>query len=264
MTELYRNLVAGEWLEGTDVVENRNPSDVTGIVGMYAQVGSDQMEDAVAAARVALPAWRSADLKARQTILETVGRELMARADELGVLLSREEGKPVAEGRGEVYRAGQFFTYFAAEVLRQLSENADSVRPGIEIDIRRESMGVIAVISPWNFPTATASWTIAPALAYGNCVIWKPPTKRRPQLGRWPRSCIVPACPLASNLKWIDRARATGAVVATGDERLQLAHDGYYMAPALLTETTNDIPLNREEMFAPIAAIQRIGSYEEG
>ena len=88
--------------------------------------------------------------------------------------MSREEGKPLAEGKGEVFRAGQFFTYYAAECLRQLGENADSVRDGVEVDIRREPIGVVAVISPWNFPTATASWKIAPALCYGNAVVWKP------------------------------------------------------------------------------------------
>ena len=80
--------------------------------------------------------------------------ELMQRAEELGRLLSREEGKPLAEGKGEIYRAGQFFTYYAAETWRQLGENADSVRDGIEIDVRREALGTVAVISPWNFPTA--------------------------------------------------------------------------------------------------------------
>ena len=89
-------------------------------------------------------------------------------------MLSREEGKPLAEGKGEVYRAGQFFTYYAAETLRQIGDTADSVRPDIEIDVRREAVGVVAIVSPWNFPTATASWKIAPALAFGNAVIWKP------------------------------------------------------------------------------------------
>jgi aldehyde dehydrogenase (NAD+) len=99
---------------------------------------------------------------------------MMARSAELGELLSREEGKPLAEGKGEVYRAGQFFTYYAAEVLRQSGDTADSVRAGIEVDVRREAMGTVAIISPWNFPTATASWKIAPALAFGNAVVWKP------------------------------------------------------------------------------------------
>ncbi len=135
------------------------------------------------AARVAQVEWAAYGLERKQAVLMAIGTEMMARAEELGTLLSREEGKPLAEGKGEVYRAGQFFTYYAAEVLRQLGENADSVRPGIEVDVRREPVGVVAVISPWNFPTATASWKIAPALCYGNAVIWKPanvtPASRR-------------------------------------------------------------------------------------
>ena len=103
-----------------------------------------------------------------------IGNELIACSAELGELLSRKEGKPLAEGKGEVYRAGRFFTYYAAEVLRQVGDTADSVRDGIEIDVRREPAGTVAVISPWNFPTATASWKIAPALAFGNAVVWKP------------------------------------------------------------------------------------------
>ena len=74
------------------------------------------------------------------------------RAEELGALIAREEGKPLAEGKGEVYRAGQFFTYFAAEARCQLDQTADSVRPDIEIDVRREPVGVVAIISPWQRP----------------------------------------------------------------------------------------------------------------
>jgi aldehyde dehydrogenase (NAD+) len=103
-----------------------------------------------------------------------IGTELMARAGEIGSLLAREEGKTQAEGRGEVFRAGQFFTYYAAEALRLIGDHAQSVRPGIEIDVRREALGVVAIISPWNFPVATPAWKIAPALAFGNAVVWKP------------------------------------------------------------------------------------------
>ena len=81
-------------------------------------------------------------MERKQTVLMSIGNEMMARAEELGTLLSREEGKPLAEGKGEVYRAGQFFTYYAAECLRQIGENADSVRPGVEIDVRREPVGI--------------------------------------------------------------------------------------------------------------------------
>ena len=110
----------------------------------------------------------------KQAILQAIGDEMIARCDELGTLLSREEGKPFAEGRGEIYRAGQFFHYYAAEVLRQMGDLADSVRPGVKVEVTREAVGVVAIISPWNFPTATAVWKIAPALAFGNSVIWKP------------------------------------------------------------------------------------------
>ena len=170
----YANLIGGRWTSGERFHENRNPSDVSDLIGLYAQATAADVDEAVSCARSAQKVWAAFGLEQRQTILNRIGNELMERSAELGELLSREEGKPLAEGKGEVYRAGQFFTYYAAETLRQLGENADSVRAGVEIDIRREPMGVVAVISPWNFPTATASWKIAPALAYGNAVIFKP------------------------------------------------------------------------------------------
>lgn len=169
-----RNLIAGEWVAGQGDVENVNPSDLSDIIGHYAQATEIQLDDTLAAARVAQAAWAAYLPERKQAILMAIGNEMMDRAEELGTLLSREEGKPLAEGKGEVYRAGQFFTYYAAECLRQIGENADSVRAGVEIDVRREPVGVVAVISPWNFPTATASWKIAPALCYGNAVVWKP------------------------------------------------------------------------------------------
>ena len=169
-----RNYIAGEWLDGESTVANINPSDLSDVIGHFAQASAAQLNDALAAARQAQPLWERTSLEKRQTALMGIGQEMMARADELGELLSREEGKPFAEGRGEVYRAGQFFTYYAAEVLRQIGDNADSVRDGVEVDVRREAVGVVAIVSPWNFPTATAAWKIAPALAFGNGVIWKP------------------------------------------------------------------------------------------
>ena len=174
MTESHNNFIAGEWLAGASQIENRNPSDLGDVIGLYAQADAAQLEAALDAANQAQKIWAATGLEARQTILMNIGNELMARAEELGRLLSREEGKPLAEGKGEIYRAGQFFTYYAAEVLRQIGDTADSVRAGVEIDVRREPVGTVAIISPWNFPTATAVWKIAPALAFGNAVIWKP------------------------------------------------------------------------------------------
>ncbi len=174
MTKTKNNFIAGEWLAGDTSVENRNPSDLSDVIGHFAQASSSQLTKALDAARKAQKIWAATGLEARQTVLMNIGNELMERSAELGTLLSREEGKPLAEGKGEIYRAGQFFTYYAAEVLRQIGDTADSVRPNIEIDVRREPVGTVAIVSPWNFPTATAVWKIAPALAFGNAVIWKP------------------------------------------------------------------------------------------
>lgn len=169
-----QNYINGQWRNGATEIANINPSDTSDVIGHFAQASTQDLEEAISAAQSAQAIWAKSGLETRYNALMAIGTELMARAEELGQLLAREEGKPLAEGKGEVYRAGQFFTYYAAETLRQLGENADSVRPHIEIDVRREAVGVVAIISPWNFPTATAVWKIAPALAFGNAVIWKP------------------------------------------------------------------------------------------
>ncbi|MHC8508345.1 MAG: aldehyde dehydrogenase family protein [Rhodospirillales bacterium] len=397
MKDTFKNLIGGEWAEGPDAVENINPSDTGDIIGAYAQAAPAQLQAALEAARRAGPEWAATGLEARQAVLTAIGQELMERSAELGELLAREEGKPRAEGVGEVYRSGQFFTYYAAEVLRQLGETADSVRPGIEVDIRREPMGTVAVISPWNFPTATASWKIAPALAFGNAVIWKPANLT--PASAWALSEIISrqnmppgafnlvmggggsigqalaesplidalsftgsygvgrqvaqACagnltrfqlelgsknalavmddadmdtavaaaangayggtgqkctassrlivheavhdefverlskavqalrvghalaegtqmgPVASesqlraNLEYMDIARAEGCEVICGGERLERETPGYYMSPALLAGGKNTMRVNREEMFAPVACVIRVGGYEE-
>lgn len=394
---LHKNFIAGEWVAGESEVENRNPSDVSDLIGMFAQASGDQVEQALDAARSAQAEWARTGMEARQTVLMTIGNEMMARAAELGELLSREEGKPLAEGKGEVFRAGQFFTYYAAECLRQIGDNADSVRPGIEIDVRREPVGVVAIISPWNFPTATASWKIAPALAFGNAVIWKPAnltpasavaltdiieragvpkglfnlvmgsggsvgqrlaesqkvnaisftgsvpvgkqiaasaignlTKLQMEMGSKNALVVmddgdldlaaavalggafggsgqkctassrlivhsavhdafvekvaagaramkvghafdegvqmgpaVSAGQLAGNLEYMDIGKAEGAELVCGGERLERATEGYFMSPALFIGTKNDMRMNREEMFAPIACVIKVDGYEE-
>ncbi|MCH9853684.1 MAG: aldehyde dehydrogenase family protein [Alphaproteobacteria bacterium] len=173
MSSLLKNYIAGGWV-GNGGNQNINPSDTDDIIGDYAQADKSALDDALNAAQTAQKEWQDVGLEAKQTVLNNIGNELMSRSKEIGQMLSREEGKPLAEGAGETYRAGQFFTYYAAEVLRQIGQNADSTRPNIDVDIRREPMGTVAVISPWNFPIATASWKIAPALAFGNAVLWKP------------------------------------------------------------------------------------------
>lgn len=398
MAKIFGNYIAGQWRDAPQSVANINPSDTADVVGHYAQATVADLEEALGAAKRAQAIWRSTGLEQRQSVLQSIGNEMMARSAELGELLAREEGKPRAEGVGEVYRAGQFFTYYAAEVLRQQGDTADSVRPGIEVDVRREPMGVVAVISPWNFPTATASWKIAPALAYGNAVIWKPAnltpasawalaeiisrqnlpeglfnlvmgsggaigqalidsrgidavtftgsydvgrqvaaaaaanlTKFQLELGSKNallvmedadldlavdcavngayfgsgQKCtassrllvheqvhdsfventvaalsklkvghaleegtqlgpVVSEVQLRSNLDYLELAAKEGCSLAFGGERLERATQGHYMAPALLTGSTNAMRVNREEIFGPIACVQSIGSYDEG
>ena len=397
MSKTYTNFIAGEWVDGSSTVENINPSDTSEVIGLYAQATAGQLSDALQAAKKAQKEWASTGLEARQKVLMNIGEELIARSAELGELLAREEGKPRAEGVGEVYRSGQFFTYYAAEVLRQMGETADSVCAGVEIDIRREPMGTVAVISPWNFPMATASWKIAPALAYGNAVVWKPAnltpasawalsevisrqdipaglfnllmgrgndigqpliesplidavtftgsygvgrgiaraaaenlTKFQLELGSknalvvmddadldiavaaavggafggTGQKCtassrlivhapihdafvervsaatramkvgpalsegtqmgpVVSATQLQSNLDYIDLAKEEGCSVVCGGEKLDQETPGYYMSPALLTAGHNDMRVNREEMFGPIACVIKVDSYDE-
>ena len=174
MSDIYGQLIDGEWDRSGEQTPNINPSDISEIVGHMASATTAQVDDAVAAARAAQPRWESVKLEEKKNILYAIGQELIDRCDEIGTLLSREEGKPFAEGRGETFRAGEFYQYYAAECLRQIGESAASVRPGIHIDISREALGVVGLITPWNFPVAIAAWKMGPALAYGNTVVLKP------------------------------------------------------------------------------------------
>lgn len=397
MADTKLNLIAGKWRAGESEIENRNPSDQNDLIGLFTQASADQLDATLDQARIAQAEWSAYGMERKQTVLNAIGNELMARAEELGTLLSREEGKPVAEGKGEVYRAGQFFTYYAAECLRQLGENADSVRDGVEIDVRREAVGTVAIISPWNFPTATASWKIAPALCYGNAVVWKPAnitpasavalteiierqdipkglfslvmgsgrsigqrlvespkvdaitftgsvpvgkgiasaaiqnlTKVQMEMGSknalavmddadvdlavtlalggafgsTGQKCtassrlvvhaaihdafveklvagaqalkvghaleagtqmgpVVSAQQLGENLAYVDLGKSEGAELACGGQRLEMPHDGFYMSPGVFLNTHNDMRINREEMFAPLTSVIKVGSYDE-
>ncbi|WP_417433245.1 aldehyde dehydrogenase family protein [Kiloniella sp.] len=393
----FSNYIAGEWVAADDYIKNINPSDLSDVIGEYAQASSVQLDTALDAARQAQKVWASTGLEKRYNVLMSIGEEMKTRAAELGELLSREEGKPLAEGKGEIFRAGQFFTYYAAEVLRQMGDTADSVRDGIEIDVRREPVGVVAIISPWNFPTATATWKIAPALAYGNAVVWKPAnltpasawalaeifsrhdlpkglfnlvmgggssvgqrlvestgvdaisftgsvdvgrgiaasamanmTKVQMEMGSknplvvmddadldLAVSCavggafggtgqkctassrlivhekihdafvekasaatkamkvghaltdgvqlgpVVSETQLNSNFAYMKLAKEEGCELVCGGDRLDMTTEGYFMSPALFINGDNSMKINREEMFAPIACVIKVGSYDE-
>jgi aldehyde dehydrogenase (NAD+) len=144
------------------------------VVGEYARGDGAQARAAIAAARAAFPGWATGNVQQRADLLDRVGTEILARKDELGRLLSREEGKTLPEGVGEAGRAGYIFKFYAGEVVRIGGERLPSVRPGVDVEITREPLGVVGIVTPWNFPLAIPAWKIAPALAYGNCVVFKP------------------------------------------------------------------------------------------
>ncbi len=174
MPQQHNNLIGGEWLAGSDYTPNINPSNLADVVGHYTQASAVQLDAAVHAARAAFPSWSASGIQARSDALDKIGTEILARREELGMLLAREEGKTKPEGIGEATRAGNIFKFFAGECLRLAGEILPSVRPGIGVEVTREPLGVIGLITPWNFPIAIPSWKIAPALAYGNCVVFKP------------------------------------------------------------------------------------------
>ncbi|MCO5059304.1 MAG: aldehyde dehydrogenase family protein [Rhizobiaceae bacterium] len=173
MSELHRNLIDGEWVGG-DAQPNINPSNTDDVVGEYARATRQDALAAIAAAKAAAVSWSRSGLTERHAVLRRAADEIIARKEELGRLLSREEGKTLAEGIGETVRAGQIFDFFAGEALRLSGESVPSVRPGVGVEVTREAVGVVGIITPWNFPIAIPAWKIAPALCYGNAVVLKP------------------------------------------------------------------------------------------
>jgi acyl-CoA reductase-like NAD-dependent aldehyde dehydrogenase len=168
------NVIGGVALGGNEAVVNRNPSDVSDVVDEYALADATQAEAAIEAAADAAASWSRTTGQQRFDILDRAGDEVLRRKDELGDLLAREEGKTLPEAVGEVARAGQILKFHAGQALRISGDVIDSVRPDVEVFVTREPLGVVSVITPWNFPIAIPAWKIAPALAYGNTVVFKP------------------------------------------------------------------------------------------
>ena len=202
MTTVLKNFVGGAWVEGSGASRNVNPSNTNDVVGEYARASKAQTGEAVAAAKAAFPAWARSTPQVRYDALAKVSAEILAREDDLGAF-AREEGKTLPEAVGEVGRAGQIFAFFAGEALELVGETVPSVRPGIEVDITREPVGVVGLITPWNFPIAIPAWKIAPAICFGNTVVMKPADWLPDRRMRSPRSSRAPACRLAfSTSSW--------------------------------------------------------------
>ena len=396
-TQKHDNLINGQWVAGASYAPNINPSNLADVIGDYAQADAAQLDAAVQAAQAAFPAWSNGNIQARADALDRIGTEILARREELGTLLAREEGKTKPEGIGEATRAGNIFKFFAGECLRLSGEIVPSVRSGVSVEITREPVGVVGLITPWNFPIAIPAWKIAPALAYGNCVVLKPadlvpgcawalaeiisrsgipagvfnlvmgrgsvigdPLVNHPGVsaisftgsqgvgGRIAQQCalnlkkvqlemggknpqvilddadlaqavelsvqsaffstgqrctassrlivtdaiyprflqamqqrmaglkvgdalaagtdIGPVSSLSQleqDLGYVAIGQAEGAVLVAGGQRLQGSTEGFYMAPALLSDTSSAMRINREEVFGPVASIIRVKGYEE-
>jgi acyl-CoA reductase-like NAD-dependent aldehyde dehydrogenase len=166
--------IGGEWTGADDALESRNPSDTNDIVARFPNGGAADVDRAVSAAGDALPGWSNASPEVRADLLDKVAAAIFAQANELGELLAREEGKTRAEGIGETLRAARIFRYFAGEALRRHGRTLESTRPGLDVATYREAVGVVGLITPWNFPIAIPAWKAAPALAFGNTVVIKP------------------------------------------------------------------------------------------
>ncbi len=394
---MFKNYIGGTWVDGATERPNINPSDISDVIGNYAQADGEQLNRAVRAAAEAAPQWGKSTPQQRFDVLDTVGAEILARKDELGRLLAREEGKILPEAIGEVVRAGYIFKFFAGEALRQSGEHLKSVRPGIDVDVLRLPLGVVGIIVPWNYPIAIPAWKIAPALAFGNTVVFKPaelapgcswaltemlsrtslppgvfnlvmgPGRavgnalvthpnvdgitftgsvetgrriaaecgarlKRVQLemgGKNPlvilddadldiavnaslngsyfstgQRCtassrlivtigirarfekalverlralkvddallagtemgpVVDDAQLEKNLGYVSLAQEEGGRVAYGGQRIERSKQGFYMSPALITETTNAMRINREEVFGPVASLIAAQNYDE-
>ncbi|MDQ4086930.1 MAG: aldehyde dehydrogenase family protein [Pseudomonadota bacterium] len=174
MTDNLTHFINGEQVSADTPNASINPSNIEEVVARFPAGGKDEVDAAAKAARAAFPAWAEASPEVRSDLLDKVGSTVMARAKELGQLLSREEGKTLAEGTGEVMRAARIFKYFAGEALRRHGLTLQSTRPGLDVETHREPLGVFGLITPWNFPIAIPAWKTAPALAFGNTVVLKP------------------------------------------------------------------------------------------
>lgn len=166
--------IGGEKVGGDRPGRSLNPSDTRDVVAHSPKGGAAEVDQAVSAACDAFRGWSEASPEVRFDVLDKAGSLIMERREQIGRLLSREEGKTLPEGIGETVRAARILKYFAGEALRLHGQNLTSTRPGVEVQTYRQPVGVFGLITPWNFPIAIPAWKIAPAIAFGNTVVIKP------------------------------------------------------------------------------------------
>ncbi|MFL5927367.1 MAG: aldehyde dehydrogenase family protein [Gaiellaceae bacterium] len=172
-TTTSRNYIAGDWAGAGSTYEKANPWRPSEVVGEFAASDEKDVDAAVAAAAEAFPAWSRLPLAARGAFLTAAASALERRLDDVARDMSREMGKPLREARGETLRAAQILRYSAGEAFRPVGELFEQSLTGAQVSTRRRPLGVVGLITPWNFPIAIPVWKLAPALVYGNTVVLK-------------------------------------------------------------------------------------------
>ena len=169
-----QHYIQGNWISDGSEVPVVNPSNSTDFVGTFPDAAAATAEAAVQAADAAAEGWGESSILDRERILDQIGMALIEGRKRLGLVIALETGKLLATAEGEVERAGQFFRYYAASALRQHGEIHPGMVPNSTVAVTREPVGVVGLVTPWNFPIAIPAWKIAPALAHGNTVVFKP------------------------------------------------------------------------------------------
>jgi alpha-ketoglutaric semialdehyde dehydrogenase len=172
----YVNYINGEWV-GAGSDERRpdeNPADSREILGEFPRSTADDARAAIDAAAAALPEWRRTSGPQRSAILTKAANLLEERAQEIGEALTKEEGKTIGESVGETLRGVAILRFFAGEPLRPFGEHFQATNPETFLYTEQVPLGVVGIITPWNFPVAIPIWKIAPCLAYGNTAVFKP------------------------------------------------------------------------------------------
>lgn len=176
-TKPLENYVCGEWIQSEEIEENINPSNPKEIVCSFYKGHYEQIFQAINSADEVQKQWKNSSIFQRQEILQDIADKLLENKDYYGEVIAKEAGKPIKEAIDEIAKSAEFFSYFAHESIRMKGASMDSPRANVDIEIIPEPIGVVGVITPWNYPLAIAAWKIAPALAYGNSVILKPSSK---------------------------------------------------------------------------------------
>ena len=171
---VFGNYIDGEWIASGPLFENRNPANIDDITGLFVRGSAADVEAAAGAAAAALPVWAAMPAPSRGNILYKAADILDRRFEQVAAEMTREEGKTLPESRGEVRRSINIFRYYAAEGARLPGMLAPSERERVHTFAVRRPVGVVALITPWNFPSAIPAWKLAPALICGNTVMLKP------------------------------------------------------------------------------------------